>query len=86
MQSEGQSIIGWRTLPTDNSMLGESAKGSEPFMRQVFIGRDPSLSDEAVFERKLYVIRKRAYSEIRASTIDGAEYWYVPSLSHKTLV
>ena len=30
--------------------------------------------------------QKRAYSEIRASTMDGAEYWYVPSLSHKTLV
>ncbi|HTY92424.1 MAG TPA: glutamate synthase large subunit [Steroidobacteraceae bacterium] len=86
VQSEGQTLIGWRTLPTDNSMLGEAAKGSEPFMRQVFIGRDPALTDEAVFERKLYVIRKRAYSEIRASTMDGAEYWYVPSLSHKTIV
>src|ERR1700733_14331731 len=86
VQSEGQSIIGWRTLPVDNSTLGETAKASEPFMRQVFIARDPTLTDEAVFERKLYVIRKRAYSEIRASTIDGAEYWYVPSLSHKTIV
>jgi glutamate synthase domain-containing protein 2/glutamate synthase domain-containing protein 1/glutamate synthase domain-containing protein 3 len=85
VQSEGQTLIGWRTLPTDNSMLGETAKGSEPFMRQVFIGRDPALTDEAVFERKLYVIRKRAYSEIRASTMDGAEYWYVASLSHKTI-
>jgi glutamate synthase (NADPH/NADH) large chain len=86
VQSEGQSIIGWRTLPVDNSTLGETAKASEPFMRQVFIARDPALSDEAVFERKLYVIRKRAYSEIRASTMDGAEYWYVASLSHKTIV
>jgi glutamate synthase (NADPH/NADH) large chain len=86
VQSEGQTVIGWRTLPTDNSMLGETAKSSEPFMRQIFIGRDPSLTDEALFERKLYLIRKRAYSEIRASTMDGAEYWYVPSLSHKTFV
>jgi glutamate synthase domain-containing protein 2/glutamate synthase domain-containing protein 1/glutamate synthase domain-containing protein 3 len=86
VQSEGQTLIGWRTLPTDNSMLGETAKVSEPFMRQVFIGRDPALTDETVFERKLYVIRKRAYKEIRASTMDGAEYWYVPSLSYKTIV
>src|SRR5580658_934124 len=86
VQSEGQKLIGWRTLPTDNSMLGETARASEPFMRQVFIGRDPALTDETVFERKLYVIRKRAYSEIRASTMDGAEYWYVPSLSYKTIV
>ena len=41
-------------------MLGETARSSEPFMRQVFIGRDPAIADELAFERKLYVIRKRA--------------------------
>ncbi len=86
VQSEGQIFLGWRTVPTDNSSLGDTAKASEPFMRQVFIGRNPSLTDEMAFERKLYVIRKRAYTDIRTSTIDGAEYWYVPSLSHKTFV
>ncbi len=86
IQSEGQTVLGWRTVPTDNSMLGETAKACEPFIRQVFIGRNPDLADEMGFERKLYVIRKRAYTEIRASTLDGAEYWYVASLSFKTLV
>ena len=73
-------------MPTNNSTLGETAKASEPFIRQVFIGRDPALTDDMAFERKLYVIRKRAYSEIRTSTIDGAEYWYLASLSYKTIV
>ncbi len=86
VQSEGQTVLGWRTVPTDNSSLGETAKSSEPFMRQIFIGRGPALADELAFERKLYVIRKRAYNEIRASTSDGAEFWYVASLSHKTFV
>jgi glutamate synthase (ferredoxin) len=86
VQSEGQSVLGWRTMPTNNSMLGETAKSCEPFMRQVFIGRNAQISDELAFERKLYVIRKRAYSEIRASTMEGAASWYVASLSHKTLV
>jgi glutamate synthase domain-containing protein 2/glutamate synthase domain-containing protein 1/glutamate synthase domain-containing protein 3 len=86
VQSEGQVMLGWRTVPTDNSLLGETAKSCEPFIRQVFIGRDPALADESAFERKLYVIRKRAYSEIRTSTLDGAEAWYVASLSHKTFV
>ncbi|MGH7996738.1 MAG: glutamate synthase large subunit [Opitutaceae bacterium] len=86
VQSEGQTILGWRTVPTDNSTLGETAKACEPFIRQVFIGRDPKLKDELAFERKLYVIRKRAYSEIRTSTLDGAEYWYVASLSSRTIV
>ena len=56
-------------------------------MRQVFIGRNfPSLTDDLAFERKLYIIRKRAYSDIRTSTMGGAESWYVASLSSKTIV
>ena len=86
VQAEGQIYLGARSVPTNNSMLGETAKASEPFTRQVFIGRGPDTPDEAEFERKLYVIRKRAYNEIRVSTIGGAEFWYVVSLSHKTLV
>jgi glutamate synthase (ferredoxin) len=86
VQSEGQVYLGARTVPVNNSMLGETAKASEPFIRQVFIGRGEETPDEAAFERKLYVIRKRAYNEIRVSTVGGAEYWYVASLSHKTLV
>src|SRR5690349_15483826 len=86
IQSEGQTVLGWRTVPTNNSMLGETAKISEPFIRQIFIGRNPAIQDDMEFERKLYVIRKRAYSEIRTSTIDGAEYWYLASLSYKTIV
>jgi glutamate synthase (ferredoxin) len=86
IQSEGQTLLGWRTVPVSNSSLGETARAGEPFIRQVFIGRGPGVRDEAEFERKLYIIRKRAYSEIRTSTIDGAEYWYLCSLSHKTFV
>ncbi len=86
VQSSGLTMIGWRTVPVDNSMLGDTAKSAEPFMRQVFIGRPPELVDDMDFERRLYVARKRAYAEIRTSTLDGAEYWYVASLSFKTLV
>ncbi len=86
IQSEGQTVLGWRTVPTNNASLGETAKASEPCMRQIFIGRDPELADDMAFERKLYVIRKRAYNEIRNTTMDGAEYWYLPSLSSRTTV
>ena len=89
VQSEGQTVLGWRTVPVNNRMLGDTAKASEPFVRQIFVGRDPSLGDGPdglEFERSLYVIRKRAYSEIRTSTQDGADSWYVCSLSSKTLV
>jgi glutamate synthase (ferredoxin) len=83
---EGQHVIGWRDLPTNNSTLGETSKASEPFMRQVFIRRNANLTDDVAFERKLFVIRKRATNEIRRAGFPGGEYWYVSSLSHRTLV
>ncbi len=86
VQSEGQVFLGWRTVPTNSSSLGDTALSCEPFMRHAFIGRGANVTDDLAFERKLYVIRKRAYSEIRTSTLAGAEYWYVASLSMKTLV
>ncbi|MEZ5565334.1 MAG: glutamate synthase large subunit [Gammaproteobacteria bacterium] len=93
VQSQGQIVLGWRTVPTNNDTLGEMAKSSEPFVRQIFIGHDQSAdepgegtADGLDFERSLYVIRKRAYSEIRTTTQDGADFWYVCSLSSKTLV
>ncbi|GAB4192240.1 MAG: glutamate synthase large subunit [Coleofasciculaceae cyanobacterium] len=80
---EGQKILGWRDVPTDNSSLGNTAKSSEPFMQQVFIQRAPDLDDMA-FERKLYVIRKRSHNAIRSPQIDP--YWYPSSLSCRTIV
>ena len=86
VQSEGQSFLGWRTVPTNSASLGDTARSCEPFIRQIFIGRGKQLVDDLAFERKLYVIRKRAYNEIRTAGLDGGEYWYLPSLSYKTII
>ncbi|MDB6064399.1 MAG: large subunit of NADH-dependent glutamate synthase [Pedosphaera sp.] len=83
---EGQHIIGWRDVPTNNATLGATSKASEPCMRQVFIKRNPSLVDDMAFERKLFIIRKRATNEIRRARFPGSEYWYICSLSHKTFI
>jgi len=87
IKEEGQHLLGWRTVPTDDSTLGKTAKSCEPFVRQVFIERNSKIKDDMDFERKLYVIRKRAQNIIRYSgMIKGGSYFYVPSLSYKTLV
>ena len=86
VKSEGMEFIGWRTVPTNNSSLGETAISSEPFVRQAFIGRGPDIKDVLSFERRLYVARKRTFTEIRCSTMDGSAYWYVCSMSSQTLV
>ena len=80
-------MLGWRTIPTSNVTLGATALASEPLMRQVFLARNPKLADDAAFERKLYVIRKRAENAIRYSgKVAGGEFFYVSSLSYKTVV
>jgi glutamate synthase (ferredoxin) len=83
---ENQRVLGWRTVPTDNSALGQSALDCEPLIRQLFIGRNPDLRDDTAFERKLYVIRKLAEQAIRYSAAPGGQHFFVPSLSYKTLL
>ncbi|HXT53447.1 MAG TPA: glutamate synthase central domain-containing protein, partial [Candidatus Eisenbacteria bacterium] len=83
---EGQTCLGWRKVPTDNMYLGESAKESEPFVRQVFIGRNANIHEEIEFERKLYVIRRRVENAIRYARLAGGDFFYVPSMSCRTLI
>lgn len=86
VKEEGQHFLGWRTVPTHNATLGNTAKFSEPLVRQVFIGRSSKCKDDLNFERKLYVIRKRAENQIRYSKKDACPSFYIPSLSYKTIV
>lgn len=86
IKEEGQELLGWRDVPTDNSSLGNTAKECEPLIKQVFIKRSADISDEMEFERKLYIISKRALNEIKLSGIKGGEFFYIGSLSCKTTV
>ncbi len=81
---EGQTLLGWRKMPVNNSTLGNTAKAAEPCMMQVFIGRGKGIADDLAFERKLYVIRQRAMNEIRLS--DQTDFWYIASLSARTMI
>ena len=84
--NEGQTVLGWRTVPTQNFGLGNWARKNEPVVRQIFIGRDSKLTDDMAFERKLYVIRKLAERGIRYAGIKGGDRFYIPSLSYKTII
>ena len=86
VEAEGQELLGWRTVPTDNRYLGTTAKIGEPFVRQVFIGRSPDIADDQAFERRLFRIRRRAAYAIRAAGRPGEERLYVPGLSCRTMV
>jgi len=87
ISAEGQTVLGWRDVPTDNSSLGKTAVAAEPFMAQVFVSRAAAITDDEAFERKLYVIRKLAEQRIRYSgKVPGGKWFYVSSLSARTLI
>ena len=80
----GQTLLGWRDVPTDNSPIGASAKAAEPRIRQVFIGRGEE-TEASGFDRKLLLLRKRAERAVRDSSIPGREAFYVAGLSSRTI-
>ena len=83
-QGEGLTVLGWRTVPTDHSSLGQTAIGSEPCVRQVFLGRPADCATDQDFERKLFIVSKQAHNQLRASGKDS--YYYASSLSCRTII
>ena len=83
--AEGQTILGWRDVPVDNSGLGYSVLPSEPFIRQVFVGCSGPCSNQVEFERKLFVIRKQIENFIRVSKLEGKKSFYFTTLSSLTI-
>ncbi len=81
--NEGLTVVGWRDVPTDASMLGDTALSVIPSFRQIFITSDTAkepgeaLSGLAL-ERRAFIVRKRVEHEV--------EGVYFPSLSNRTLV
>jgi glutamate synthase (NADPH) large chain len=86
IKDEGQILLGWRDVPRDPSLLGESVKGIEPVIRQVFIGRGAGVRVTDALERKLYIIRKAAGHAIQALRLKHGKAYYVPSMSARTVL
>src|SRR5437773_789999 len=86
VEEEGQLMLGWRDVPTDDHLLGDSARSVEPVVKQIFVGRGPAVRDHTRFERKLYVIRKLFEKAVAALDIPENKHAYLPSLSSNTLI
>ncbi len=83
IEKENLKLLATRDVPVNGSVLGEIARNTEPFMKQVFISGNHEQDD---LERKLFVIRKLAENEIRNSSIAQKNYFYIPSLSTRVII
>ena len=88
INANGQSLIGWRELPTnpDQADIGKAARSAMPHFEQLYIAAADGISAEE-FERKLYLIRKHSTHLLRADTsITQRKLLYVCSLSSRVII
>jgi glutamate synthase (NADPH/NADH) large chain len=83
---DGMAVLGWRDVPTNNATLGESVKPTEPVHMQVFIARNPKVTSEEEFERRLYILRKTISSTLYGRRARNTSNYYPVSISCRTLI
>ncbi len=84
-REEGLTVLGWRDTPVNVDAIGRVARASQPYIEQIFISAASGMTQDDL-ERKLYIIRKRAESEIAASNLPDKSFFYIPSLSARTII
>ncbi|HET6390327.1 glutamate synthase large subunit [Hyphomicrobium sp.] len=86
LKEEGLELIGWRTVPVDNTCLSDMVRDVEPVQRQVFVRRPASMKDQEEFERHLYIVRKVVSNAIHDAYKGRDIGHYTVSLSTRTVV
>ncbi|MDQ2946531.1 MAG: glutamate synthase subunit alpha, partial [Acidobacteriota bacterium] len=89
-REEGLTVLGWRDTPVKVDAIGRVARASQPYIEQIFLGgvfgEGGSAAAQDELERKLYIVRKRAEAEVAASSVRDKDFFYIPSLSSRTIV
>ncbi|HEX9084207.1 MAG TPA: glutamate synthase central domain-containing protein, partial [Gemmatimonadaceae bacterium] len=89
--AEGCSVLGWRDVPVDDSVLSGPTRRGRPAMRQIFVaqmgvgqmGIGHEVDTSSSFEISLYVIRRRIEAALRE--VQGSDC-YLASFSSRTVV
>jgi glutamate synthase (NADPH/NADH) large chain len=84
-REEGLTVLGWRDTPINGNMIGRLARNTQPYIEQIFIRNAPGMDQDAL-ERKLYVVRKRVEAAVAETDMKEKEFFYIPSLSSRTIV
>ncbi len=79
----GHTILGWRQVPVDISVIGEKANATRPEIEQILIGRGNPALDNREFEKQLYILRRRME---KAAIAENIGEFYVCSLSCRSVV
>ena len=78
----GYYIYGWRHVPVNVGCLGDKANATRPEIEQILISNSKGVEEE-IFERDLYVIRRRIEKSASAA---GISELYLASLSCRSII
>ena len=78
----GYYIYGWRHVPVNVACLGDKANATRPEIEQILISNSKGVTEE-IFERELYVIRRRIENAALAA---GINELYLASLSCRSII
>ncbi len=83
-KEEGLTVLGWRDTPVHADAIGRTARATQPYIEQVFLRGAANMTQDQL-ERKLYVVRRRAESEVLETELTEKEFFYVPSMSSRLI-
>ena len=83
IKAEGLTLLAYRDVPVNSSVIGDIARTTEPQIKQVFV---KAALEQDEMEQKLYIIRKLSEKKVRASEISLKDDFYIVSLSSQTIV
>ena len=90
VKQEGQTMIGWRDVPTDLTGLGQAVIDSMPVIKQAIVAASAQVKDQDTLERKILAIRKQILNSVRGleerRALPGLSELYMPSFSSRTMV
>lgn len=82
---EGHEILGWRSVPTDNSTLGAGALRTEPIIEQFFVGPSKTAPANRSLEQQMFLLRKLLEKRWQEAGLNDDDV-YICSLSSRTIV
>ncbi len=86
IKKQGLQLIGWRDVPVNKSVPGRIASETEPFVKQVFIAKEHSEQNYFDFNLRLFIARKTTEHTIINSKLSESPFFYLPSLSTRTII
>jgi glutamate synthase (ferredoxin) len=86
IKNQGLEVLGWREVPVNPEHLGRIAETTEPYIKQIFVGKNGQEMTPLAFNAKVYAARKIAEHKINTSKLKHARQFYIPSFSTTTLI